>query len=215
MLWKAPVPLRVWKTWNDFLSVKTTHGEAQAAFEKDAGERCSAQEARFEEAEDNIRAEQAKQKEAYDRKRETSTYTEGDKVLLQNSRKRTRKGEDLDMNFSGPYTIKRLTKVNTAYLESANPRKKMKRAVSCSRLKHYKADEPNSFDKSGRGRPIERTLQFTPPDMQEQKNMAHKLNFDEVNIQRPPFGQSFEFSSLTKPSPQNIIRVRGDGNCLF
>ncbi|MCP4491266.1 MAG: transposase family protein [Gammaproteobacteria bacterium] len=108
--------------------------------QREVEDRMQKQENLHEMVRENIVHEQAKQKASYDAKHAPPPFHKGDKVLLQATRKRTRMGEELADNFTGPYTIAALTKANTAKLRDTNE-KVLAKTVSLARLKHFHALE--------------------------------------------------------------------------
>lgn len=197
----------------DLLAGKESSNDDETSFARNGTEECkSSQEAKFEEARKNINAEQQKQKDTYDEKRaHNHSFKKGDFVLLQNTRKRTRKGEELNANFTGPFIVRRVTKVNTAYLDSVAG-KSLKRPVSCSRLKLFKEAAGNKEQQQ----PQFSRLDFRPPHTVEMKGMAVQLGLPEKVVKnRPLFGESKQFCSHSKPQESKTFKVLGDGNCLF
>ena len=188
----------------------TQKDEADEAADVDCQDRkARSQEDMHQRAHENIQAEQERQRKRYDEKRQKTPFKEGDRVLLQNTRKRSRKGEELDPHFSGPYVISRITNVNTAYLDGA------KRAVSVSRLKHV-ANAAEAPRKRRVVRPEEVQYEFRAPDEQEMKTMATLLGLPEDSVKnRPKFGIQKKFSSLSPPKSTTAYKTKGDGNCLF
>eukprot|EP00745_Piridium_sociabile_P034927 TRINITY_DN60409_c0_g1_i4.p1 TRINITY_DN60409_c0_g1~~TRINITY_DN60409_c0_g1_i4.p1 ORF type:complete len:419 (+),score=49.88 TRINITY_DN60409_c0_g1_i4:197-1453(+) len=185
----------------------TQKDKAAAADSQDC--KASSQQHMHQRAHENIQAEQQKYRKRYDEKREIPLFKEGERVLLQNTRKRSRKGEELDPHFSGPYVITRITNVNTAYLDGA------KRAVSVSRLKHL-AKAGEAPKKKRVVRPEEVQYQFRAPDEQEMKTMATLLGLPEDSWKnRPKFETQKQFSSFSPPKSTTTYKTKGDGNCLF
>ena len=176
----------------DVLAGKDSSDEDENRFANSTSQRRTSQEAKFQDARENIHAEQKRQKERYDEKRAHNySFKKGDLVLLQNTRKRTRKGEELNAHFTGPFIIKRITKVNTAYLESVDG-KSLKRPVSCSRLKLFKQAAGNP----GQQPQFRRRLDFRPPQIVEMKTMAVELGLSEEFVKnRLVFGEPKQFCS--------------------
>ncbi|KAL8587182.1 hypothetical protein ACOMHN_013269 [Nucella lapillus] len=142
-----------------------------------------------------------------------------DRVLLQNTRKRTRKGEELDPHFTGPFTVIRVTNVNTAYVEKDG--NCLKQPVSSSRLKLFKPSEAQAESENAQHQQPqaerqpeverqpqaerqprdERHFDFRPPELAEMKTMALKLSVREELVKnRPPFGEPKPFSFRKKPN---------------
>jgi len=87
-----------------------------------------------------IKEAKAKQKEAYDAKQRKGvkkhTFTEGDVVLLRNSKKDGRKGGRLTADWTGPYTIKTMLGKGLCILASSDG-KELKAKHNVARIKPY------------------------------------------------------------------------------
>ena len=86
-----------------------------------------------EEARENIKAAQAKQKEKYDIKHAPPSYKVGDKVLKFNRRRDTRMGDKLAPRFTGPYEIFEVLVKGVYRLKDGD--KVMKQVVNAINLK--------------------------------------------------------------------------------
>lgn len=88
----------------------------------------------------NIKAAQDRQKKYYDAKhcKDIIRYKVGSLVLLQNSKKLSKKGMKLAPNWTGPYEIHEVLPKGTYRLrEQGNPSKVLSQKVNTSRLKQY------------------------------------------------------------------------------
>ena len=84
-----------------------------------------------EEAADNIKSAQKKQKKHYDKKAKEVNFKVGDRVLVHNTRKTTRKGGKLASCWTGPFVVQSVLQKGTYKLEG------LQRAVNGNRLKLY------------------------------------------------------------------------------
>lgn len=84
-------------------------------------------------AKDQIKEEQAKQKVYYDKRHKQPMFREGDKVLVKNSQKISRKGGKLEDRFFGPYTVEAVTTSGSVRI------KDRKQLVAPQRLKPYRS----------------------------------------------------------------------------
>ena len=87
----------------------------------------------------NIKVAQSHQKRHYDEKHENNKqkYKIGTLVMIQNSKKLTRKGSKLEHNWSKPYKIAEILSKDTVKLVETDNSKALKQIYNVSRLKLY------------------------------------------------------------------------------
>ena len=90
-------------------------------------------------AKENITKAQKKQKDYYDSRHQTQTFAVGEKVLVENTAQKQRKGGKLKDKWLGPYRINREICKGVYALESMDG-KLMKQSCNVSRLKLYSED---------------------------------------------------------------------------
>lgn len=83
----------------------------------------------------NVKAAQARQKKHYDSRHQQGSYSVGNKVLLKNMRKLSKKGDKLKPNWLGPYEIAECLGKNNYRLKKTTG--KMKSIYNSTRLKLY------------------------------------------------------------------------------
>ena len=87
-------------------------------------------------AKENITKAQKKQKDYYDSRHQTQTFAVGEKVLVENTAQKQRKGGKLKEKWLGPYQINREICKGVYALESMDG-KLMKQSCNVSRLKMF------------------------------------------------------------------------------
>jgi len=94
-------------------------------------------------------AERARQrnKEDYDRRHEPPTFKVGDQVLVENSRKKSRKGDKLAQPFLGPkcggtYTVAEVLSKGVVKLKATNTGEVVTTLYNTAKLKRYNARDP-------------------------------------------------------------------------
>ncbi len=93
----------------------------------------------YSKASANISESQTKQKDYYDSRHEMQTFSVGEKVLVENTRQKQRKGGKLADKWLGPYRINREISKGVYGLENIDG-KLMKQSCNTSRLKRYYED---------------------------------------------------------------------------
>ena len=163
------------------------------------------------------------------KKRSTGTekpFRVGDKVLLLNARKVNRKGSKMEPMWSGPYTVKRLSRTGVANLENGSGMM-LEKKYNVSLLKHFIERSP-SVD-IPQEKPLTSSLSddavveirlevdseiqhFSPVDEEWQSVACKRLPQNtEVRSPHPSNRASVRLSC----EPKGVIHMRGDGNCFF
>jgi hypothetical protein len=92
----------------------------------------------------NIRASQDNQKKQYDLKHAGCVFAIGDKVLKQNTRKNTRKGDKLEHRWTGPYEIAEACGKGTYKLKDVKSGQVFLQKVNTVRLRRYNTESTTS-----------------------------------------------------------------------
>ena len=85
----------------------------------------------------NVKAAQSKQKKHYDRRHQEGSFEVGQKVLVKNMKRLSKKGDKMAPNWFGPYEVAEYIGTNTYYLKKMGGKKRLKVAYSSTRLKLF------------------------------------------------------------------------------
>ena len=86
----------------------------------------------------NVKSSQARQKKQYDARYQQGSYEIGQKVLLQNMRKLSKKGDKLKPNYYGPYEVAECLGSNNYRIQKIKGDKAILKLVcSSTRLKDF------------------------------------------------------------------------------
>lgn len=94
---------------------------------------------------ENIKKAQERQKYYYDKKNCSSNklYEIGKLVLLKNSKKLSRKGSKMEINWTGPYKVSEILGKGTVKLSSCDGKKELSAIYNITRLKLYHERKQN------------------------------------------------------------------------
>ena len=85
----------------------------------------------------NVKAAQEKQKKHYDRRHQEGLFEVGQKVLVRNMKKLSKKGDKMAPNWFGPYEVAECIGTNTYHLKKKDGKGHLKVAYSSTRLKLF------------------------------------------------------------------------------
>ena len=85
----------------------------------------------------NVKSAQEKQKKDYDKRHQEGSFKVGQKVLVKNMKKLSKKGDKMEINWFGPYEIDECIGLNTYRLKKQNGKGCLKVAYSSTRLKAF------------------------------------------------------------------------------
>ncbi len=85
----------------------------------------------------NVQAAQKKQKQHYDRRHQGDSFKVGQKVLVKNMKKLSKKGDKMVSNWFGPYEVAECIGTNTYFLKKKHSQDCLKMAYSSTRLKIF------------------------------------------------------------------------------
>ena len=179
----------------------------------------------------NIKAAQMKQKIQYaSRRKPKKSFKPGDKVLVFNSRKASRKGSKMQSSWRGLYIIAEVFPKSLYRLKNPHSGSCLEKKVNSTLLKRYvtrsketsvkaQCKEPTVCEKEKKAENVgdgnsptceKLPAVFNPPTISERRNMAKLLCVP--GIIQPPRMTVCEGGLGV---PDKIFKVAGDGNCYF
>lgn len=85
----------------------------------------------------NVKEAQKRQKKHYDLRHQEGSFSVGQKVLVRNMKKLSKKGDKMAPNWTGPYEIATCVGINTYQLKRINTATVLKSSYSSTRLKVF------------------------------------------------------------------------------